>query len=909
MAENKGRNGRDQEAPQNGRERAPNEAHRSEPIVRIAPGPTGVSIWSAALFGDASVSPIREFVERAFSVEEVASVEIRRADFFGRVRYGATPDAPNIWRRLSLALRPSDAGRSFTEPAGGGREKLAASNLFLDGPPDDPLRIARIGSTLSTWRVRAANDHKIRLAHPILRGRADMIYRLEEELAAILGVESFRSSALSASVGIRFDPHVLTVERLVGELEKSWPRLLEGLDGPPSSKRFFAAGGLLGLAYTGQYLVPALRPVAVLGVALYGLPNVVNGARQLQRLQIGLPALYSAGLAFMLLSGMPFFSTVMAVLMQFWPRLAYGTARRSQRRLFAMHRRRAASARLAQPDGVEAEIDVDMLKAGDLIALRTGDVIPVDGIVTEGLAAVVEETLSGVAGAIDKLPGDAVYRGSFIRDGRLVARVERVGDNTVAGSIAARLPHARLNRLPSSGEAERIANRNAKPALALAALSLLATRRMRPSQALIRPDYATAPRLSAQLAALHDLAEGLQRGIFFRDIGALDRLSATDIYVFDDGSGLERKQIEVAEVISAGSASADAILGYATAAFPVSQNERAYALLALSLERNAAIPAIRQRARHAGVIRYRDADDNVLEVATPAYAAASGLPIPPALAKAAGASIGAADPRRRRAEGGNPDEPLLRPLLILKNGEALGAVTFRRHGKAEGTEVVAALKARNRRARFVYVSSQPQAAARAIAREAGIAAVYGDLDGAGKARIINRLGRRTMWIGDGASPLAGPCIEASTVSISTAGFASAAADAADIVLLAPGLQNLAPLRRIGRSHRARLEADYRALYIANLAGAAGGLLTGFGSLEAGLTSNAGTAYIYARNWKRLHDLIARVETRHAALFSPAAEERDDVADRLAADDNDAEHFVDYKELDPSGHVEADQEGV
>jgi P-type E1-E2 ATPase len=86
----------------------------------------------------------------------------------------------------------------------------------------------------------------------------------------------------------------------------------------------------------------------------------------------------------------------------FWPRLARQTMTKSQRRLFALHRQRATWARLVQDDGPEIEVDIDALRAGDLIAVHEGETIPVDGVVTEGLAAVDEETLTGAAGAVAK---------------------------------------------------------------------------------------------------------------------------------------------------------------------------------------------------------------------------------------------------------------------------------------------------------------------------------------------------------------------------------------------------------------------------------------------------------------------------------------------------------------------------
>jgi cation-transporting P-type ATPase C len=95
----------------------------------------------------------------------------------------------------------------------------------------------------------------------------------------------------------------------------------------------------------------------------------------------------------------------------------------------------------------------------------------------------------------------------------------------------------------------------------------------------------------------------------------------------------------------------------------------------------------------------------------------------------------------------------------------LGVVTFRRQGEFEGRDVIGALGARNKRARFVYISSRCQATAETIAAKVGISTVFGDLDPKAKARALGAFGRRAMWIGDGASPEAIPSIEASVLTL------------------------------------------------------------------------------------------------------------------------------------------------
>ena len=119
----------------------------AQPIVKIAPGVEGVSIWSAALFGEPGHARLREFLGRVFSVEEVAAVEIRRAKSFARVRYNASANVPDIWRNLSQALKHADAPHPGNAV---GFDRLGVDGLYLDGPFTQPIQIIRIGGSLST---------------------------------------------------------------------------------------------------------------------------------------------------------------------------------------------------------------------------------------------------------------------------------------------------------------------------------------------------------------------------------------------------------------------------------------------------------------------------------------------------------------------------------------------------------------------------------------------------------------------------------------------------------------------------------------------------------------------------------------------------------------------------------------
>ena len=821
--------------------------HSQPRALRVVPGADGVSIWSEEIF-QADASALREFLVRAFSVSEVEGVDLRRAASFGRIRYAGAKSPANIWRKLSRALRGEPVKTNGGPKAPAPPRALDASALYLEGPADTAVRVSRAGNALTTWRLRGQRQGTLHLSHPWLRWHRDVAFRLEEELAAIYGVEDFSTQVWSGGLTVRFDTRALSASRLTRQLESAWPRLLEGLSPPPRRTRLFVATGLLGLAYTGQYLVPAVRPAAVVGAALYSSPNVLAAAKDLTRGQIGLPALYTTGLALMLTTGMPFSATVFATLMQVWPNLSRHTLIRSQRRLFAPHRQRPVWVRLAQGNGTEVEVHASELQGGEEVVVRSGEVVPVDGVVTSGLAALLAPAALGYR-IEDVGPGDSVLAGSTLRDGTLTLRVERAGSSTFASHVDGFLPHTALLDLPSAEEVERVANRNAKPALALAAASLLATRTLRLGQVVIRPDYATAPRVSVQLSALHGFAHALQHGIVLRHAGALDHLANAEVYVLDESADLERAQLEVTAVELTRGASEARVLQHAITAYQSTDTEQARAL-ASAAERGGVAALRTPVSRHAGASRFRDAEGSTIEVAATPFLRARGIAAPPAFESYA------AEISR---------DPAQRPLWVLRNGHIIGVVRFARRGDPAGRQLVRAIKSHDRRARVIYLSHATDADVQALGADLGVDAAYGGLSHAAKTQLLKNTPRKTLWLGAGHQPELREAIAASTVSVSLTPAAQFASDVADVWLGDVGLTQLPVALGLARAHAGRLSSDYRAVYAVNLLGVAGGFAASFTGLQAGLLSNAGTFFVYARRARALDRLAAEAEVTRDRL--------------------------------------------
>jgi len=813
--------------------------------LRVEPGPNSVQIWSQQIFSGSEPNTLREFLARAFSVEEVEGFELQPSAAYGRIRYRARSSPASIWKKLSRALRGiavSANGSNGNTKAK--REALDVGAVYLHSVSDAALHVTRVGSTLTTWHVKKRTGKSLLLSHPLLRGNRELHFRLEEELAAILGVQSFQASTLTGSVSIRYDANQLSDARVVLLLEKAWPRLLSGIAAPPSRRRFAAAGGVLGLAFTGQFLVPAIRPIAVLGAAVYSSPNAVAAARDLKRGSIGLPALYTTGLFFMLYTGLPFTAGLFATLSQLWPNLANDKLVRSQRRLFAEQRRRPAWVRLQRADGVEAEVHIDDVQRDDLVLVRRGETVPVDGVVVEGLAAVVDPAAVGCR-IRDLSQGDRVLAGSVLRDGSLSVRAQRAGAATLARTVDAALPHAAIVDMPSAVEVERIANRNARPALALSLANLFFTRTLPLSQVLIRPDYATAPRLSVQLSGLHAIAQGFAQGVVFKRPAALDHLASADVFIIDDSADLARPLLSVSAVETVSGVNKQLLLQYALSAPQHTGAEQSQALR--SAAQDAGVEPLNVlAARFAGVSRYRDAAGRAIEVVSGAYLQSNKINVPKRFAP--------------RGEVG-----VLRPLWVLRDGDLIGKVAFARKGEAIGVSLVKAIKAHVPSARIVYASRAKDADAQALAASVGIETVYAGLTPSQKAELVRGTPRATVWIGDGTPDASQESLRASTVSISLAAYGAADDDAADVLLGEAGAEHLTSALSLAREHAKRLARDYRTVYSVNLLGVAGAVVARVTSLQVGLLSNAGTWLVYARHARALDKLAAEAESTRTRL--------------------------------------------
>ncbi len=253
-------------------------------------------------------------------------------------------------------------------------------------------------------------------------------------------------------------------------------------------------------------------------------------------------------------------------------------------------------------DGVEVQISMDRLEQGDIIVVNTGEVVPVDGVVVEGMAMIDQHALTGESTPAEKGVGDRVFASTLMVAGKVFVSVEKSGSDTASAKISQILNDSAGYKLSSQHKGERLADKAVIPTLAVGAVGM-ATMGPFGAVAVLNSDFGTGIRMAAPLAMLSSLALCANKGILVKDGRALELMNEIDTVLFDKTGTLTRERPEVGRIIAANGFTEERILQFAAAAERKFHHPIALAILHKAKERNLELPDDR---RHPVQGRLRD---------------------------------------------------------------------------------------------------------------------------------------------------------------------------------------------------------------------------------------------------------------------------------------------------------------
>jgi Cu+-exporting ATPase len=445
---------------------------------------------------------------------------------------------------------------------------------------------------------------------------------------------------------------------------------------------------------------------------------------------------------------------------------------------------RPARARIER-NGTEEEVSLDAVRVGDVVVVRPGERIPVDGVIVRGTSAVDESLVTGESLPVDKGPGDLVIGGAFNSAGAFAYQVTAVGRETTLARIVALMRAAQGTRAPIQRLADRVSAVFVPTVMALAAVTFVvwllvapgghATAWVRALSAALAVLIIACPcamGLAVPAAIMVASGKGAQLGILIKGGEALQRLNAVDTIVLDKTGTITEGKPAVTDVITAEGSAGDLLH------------------LAGSLEQSSEHPlgrAVVARALADGVALARVGDFR----AVPGKGATGHVDgVPVAAGNAALMADLAVDTGRLAAAASDAWTNGKTVMYVAVAGRLAGMLALADPIRPTSRDAVARLAALG--LDVVMVTGDAPRAADAIARQAGITQVVAGVLPAGKVEEIEtrqRAGHVVAMVGDGINDA--PALSAADVGIAIGTGADVAIEAADVTLLRGDLQGVA----------------------------------------------------------------------------------------------------------------------
>ncbi len=436
-------------------------------------------------------------------------------------------------------------------------------------------------------------------------------------------------------------------------------------------------------------------------------------------------------------------------------------------------------------DGVETEVPIEQVQAGDVFVVRPGEQIPVDGVVLKGVTAVNESALTGESIPVDKAEGDTVSAATMNQQGYIECRATRVGEDTTLAQIIRTVSDAAATKAPLARIADKVSGVFVPAVIGIAVLTLIGWLIAgRPFSFAIARGISVlviscpcALGLATPVAIMVGSGVGAKNGILFKTAAAQEGAGRTQIVALDKTGTVTEGQPKVTDVIPIGTAR-DELLTLAASLEKSSEHPLSKAVLAaaegLTLSEVTDFTALPGHGLCARL------DGKELLGGSLNYLASRGL-----------ADKSAENKANALAEEGKT------PLLFALDGTLLGIIAVADPIKADSAEAIKELKGMG--VQTVLLTGDNERTARAISRQAGVDHVIANVLPDEKADVIRKLKTlgKVAMVGDGINDA--PALTVADNGIAIGAGTDVAIDAADVVAVKSRLTDVTAAIRLSRA--------------------------------------------------------------------------------------------------------------
>jgi heavy metal translocating P-type ATPase len=487
-------------------------------------------------------------------------------------------------------------------------------------------------------------------------------------------------------------------------------------------------------------------------------------------------------------------------------------------------------------DGSDETVQIDTIQVGELLRVRPGEKVPVDGELTEGKGTVDESMVTGEPMPVAKAPASKVTAGTINQTGGFVMRAEKVGADTLLSQIVHMVAAAQRSRAPIQRMADQVAAWFVPVVIGVAALTFVAWLVWGPSPAFSYALIAAvavliiacpcALGLATPMSIMVGVGRGAQHGVLIRDAEALERMEKVDTLVVDKTGTLTEGRPKLVHIETAAGVQADDLLQKLASVERASEHPLALAVVAGAQERKLPLTEVSDFDSPVGKGVVGKVDGVELVSGAAKFLAEQGIDV----------SAMEAAAERQRARSATV-------IFVALGGKLAGFVAVADPIK-ETTP--AALKAlRQAGVHIVMLTGDGKTTAQAVAKELGIEEVVAEVFPQDKAAIVERLrreGRAVAMAGDGVNDA--PALAAAEVGIAMGSGTDVAMESSGVTLLKGDLMGIVRARKLSRATMRNIRQNLFLSFVYNVAGiplAAGVLYPLFGLLLSPVAAAAAMA--------------------------------------------------------------------
>ncbi len=487
-------------------------------------------------------------------------------------------------------------------------------------------------------------------------------------------------------------------------------------------------------------------------------------------------------------------------------------------------------------DGTDETVQVDAIQVGELLRVRPGEKVPVDGELTEGKGNVDESMVTGEPIPVAKAVGSKVTAGTLNQTGGFVMRAEKVGADTLLSQIVHMVAAAQRSRAPIQRMADQVAGWFVPVVILIAALTFVVWLIWGPSPAF---SYALitavavliiacpcALGLATPMSIMVGVGKGAQHGVLIRDAEALERMEKVDTLVLDKTGTLTEGRPKVVHIQPTQGFSKDDVLQRLASVERASEHPLAMAIVNAAQEGRLSLSAVTDFDSPIGKGVVGTVDGQRVVSGSAKFLAESGIDSTP--------SKQAAEEQRSKAAT---------VIFVGIDGKLAGFVAIADPIKATTPQALQALRAAG--IRIVMLTGDGKTTAEAVGKELGIDEVVAEVFPEDKVAVVQRLmkeGRVVAMGGDGVND--SPALAAATVGIAMGTGTDVAMESAGITLLRGDLMGIVRARTLSHAVMRNIRQNLFLSFAYNVAGipiAAGVLYPFFGVLLSPVVAAAAMA--------------------------------------------------------------------